>query len=207
MILHLTRGKSPMRVPLRLPASPAEESEAFARLDEISTDVRSTRIMEVTSPIPTLAGYIRFADFNGPDYEKLNRLAEQLDSLTEREQWIFSGALNAESINGLDDVLRVAEHLDDYVILPKINSDTELGRFLVDTGYKNFPEAVRPYLDYRAIGAEYYAENGGAFGCGGYVRRKSSVEQRTEIRPVLITIHLRTMEAAEAMQAPPSKAL
>lgn len=200
MILHLTRGNSPLRVPLRLPASPAEEGEAFARLDEISTDVSSTRIMEVTSPIPTLAGYIKSADINGPDYEKLNQLAERLNSLTEREQWIFSGALDAESINGLDDVLHVAEHLGDYVILPNINSDTELGRFLVDTGYKNFPEAVRPYLDYRAIGAEYYAENGGAFGSGGYVRRKSSVEQRTESRPALITIHLRTMEAAEAMQ-------
>lgn len=119
-----------------------------------------------------------------------------------QELYTFSGALDAESVNGLDDVLRLSERLNEYVILPNIISDVELGRFLVDTGYKNFPEAVLPYLDYGAIGAEYYADNGGAYGPGGYVRRKSSVEQNTEERPALITLHLLTQRVAETMSEP-----
>lgn len=36
----------------------------------------------------------------------------------------------------------------------------------------DFPEAVRPYLDYVGIGAEYYADHGGAYTMDGYVKRR-----------------------------------
>ena len=134
--------------------------------------------------------------------KKLNELAESVEQMTDREWNIFAGALDAESINGLDDILNLSKHLSDYVILPNIGTDTELGRFLVDTGYKNFPEEVQPYLDYRAIGAEYYADNGGAYGPGGYVRRKSSLEQTAEQRVALITLHLFTRRVSETMAEP-----
>lgn len=197
--LHLTRGDNYEGVCLRLPAAPVEIGEAFAMLDEISRYAGDTKIAAVTSPIGNLGQYIRCADMtSGADTEKLNRLAENIDGMSERERQIFSGALDAESINGLDNVLKLAEHLNDYVLLPNISTDTELGRFLVDTGYKNFPEAVQPHLDYAAIGAEYYANNGGAYGPGGYVRRKSSLEQDTENRPSLITLHLFTQKVAMA---------
>ena len=69
-------------------------------------------------------------------------MTAKIDGMSLREQSIFAGVLDAESVNGLDDALRLSERLDDYVILPNIISDIELGRFLVDTGYKDFPEAV-----------------------------------------------------------------
>lgn len=65
----------------------------------------------------------------------------------------------------------------DYVLFPGVLTDTDLGRYLVASGYKDFPEYVRPYLDYRGIGIEYYAEQGGAYSPGGYVRRKNADEQ------------------------------
>ena len=39
-----------------------------------------------------------------------------------------------------------------------------------------FPEAAWPYLDFAKIGAEYYAEHGGAYTYAGYVLRKQDDE-------------------------------
>ena len=190
-------------VALNLPTTPAEVSEACAWFSRLNIDPSEVQIIGVNSPIRKLGQYISGANVHSSeDMEKLNRLAEAIDQMDSREQHIFAGALDAESINGLDDVVKLTTHLGDYIILPNIDSDTELGRFLVDTGYKNFPEAVQPYLDYRAIGAEYYAENGGAYGPGGYVRRKSSLEQAPEHREALITLHLLTQRVAETMAEP-----
>ena len=190
-------------VALNLPAPPAEISEACAWFSRLNIDPSEVQIIGINSPIRKLGQYISGANVHSSeDMEKLNRLAEAIDQMDSREQHIFAGALDAESINGLDDVVKLTTHLGDYIILPNIDSDTELGRFLVDTGYKNFPEAVQPYLDYRAIGAEYYAENGGAYGPGGYVRRKSSLEQTPEHRDALITLHLLTQRVAETMAEP-----
>ena len=190
-------------VALNLPATPAEVSEACAWFSRLNIDPGKVQIIGVNSSIRKLGQYISGADVHSSeDMEKLNRLAEAIDQMDSREQHIFAGALDAESINGLDDVVKLTEHLGDYIILPNIDSDTELGHILVDTGYKNFPEAVQPYLDYRAIGAEYYAENGGAYGPGGYVRRKSSLEQTPEHRDALITLHLLTQRVAETMAEP-----
>lgn len=190
-------------VVLNLPATPAEVSEACAWFSRLNIDPSEVQIIGVNSSIRKLGQYISGANVHSSDdMEKLNKLAETIDQMDSREQHIFAGALDAESINGLDDVVKLTTHLGDYIILPNIDSDTELGHFLVDTGYKNFPEAVQPYLDYRAIGAEYYAENGGAYGPGGYVRRKSSLEQAPEHRDALITLHLLTQRVAETMAEP-----
>ncbi len=48
MILNLTRGNSSLRVPLHLPATPAEIGEAYAKLDTIKPDDRQTHIAGVT---------------------------------------------------------------------------------------------------------------------------------------------------------------
>ena len=194
--LELTRGSESESCYLRLPTTPAGIGEVFSWLDETSTDISLTRIIGALCPVTNITGYIRNADVNSSaDIYKLNRLAEKISVMSDKKRDIFSGALDAESVNGLDDVLRIADSLDDYILLPHIDSDRELGEFLVDTGYKDFPERVHPYLDYAAIGAEYFADHGGAFGQGGYVRRKTSLEQISEERPALITIHLCTLEA------------
>ena len=201
--LHLSVKGAKEGVVLKLPATPAEVSETCAWFERLGIAPGEVRIIGVNSPIRTIGQYISGADIhNAGDMVKLNELAAAIDKMDSRQQNIFAGALDAESINSLDDVLKLSKRLDDYIILPNINSDTEMGRFLVDTGYKNFPEAVQPYLDYRAIGAEYYAENGGAYGSGGYVRRKSSLEQISEHRDALITLYLLTKRMAGTMVDP-----
>ena len=201
--LKLSNKSANEGVVLDLPATPAEVSEAFSWFERIGVEPSAVRIAGVNSPVPTLGQYILRADIHDPaEMKKLNELAEAIEQMDDREWDIFAGALDAESINGLDDVLKISKRLGDYIILPNVKTDTELGRILVDTGYKNFPENVQPYLDYRAIGAEYYAENGGAYGPGGYVRRKSSLEQAPEQRDALITLYLLTPRVTATIANP-----
>ena len=201
--LKLSNKSANEGVVLDLPATPAEVSEAFSWFERIGVEPSAVRIAGVNSPVPTLGQYILRADIHDPaEMKKLNELAEAIEQMDDREWDIFAGALDAESINGLDDVLKISKRLGNYIILPNVKTDTELGRILVDTGYKNFPEAVQPYLDYRAIGAEYYAENGGAYGPGGYVRRKSSLEQAPEQRDALITLYLLTPRVTATIANP-----
>ena len=201
--LKLSNRSANEGVILDLPATPAEVSEAFSWFERLGVDPSAVRIAGVNSPVPNLGPYILRANIHEPaEMKKLNELAEAIEQMDDREWDIFAGALDAESINGLDDVLKISKRLGDYIILPNVKTDTELGRILVDTGYKNFPENVQPYLDYRAIGAEYYAENGGAYGPGGYVRRKSSLEQAPEQRDALITLYLLTPRVTATIANP-----
>ena len=189
--LHLNHGNNHEGVYLRLPATPGEVGKVFGMLEGLGEG--NVTVFDVNCPIQNIRQYIVNTDVSDEDnLAKLQRIAEAIDSMNKTERQIFSGALDAESISGLDDVLRISQHLNDYVILPNISTETELGRFLVDSGYKDFPEEVQPYLDYRAIGAEYYADNGGAFGPGGYVRRKSSLELEPVRRDAIITLHMTT---------------
>ena len=172
--LHLTRGDNYEGVYLRLPATPAEVGEAYAMLDSISRYAGETRIVDAKGPVKNLAQFIKCADLaKREDLEKLNRLAEKIGSMRASEQALLSGALCTESINGLDDVLRVADRLEDYEIITEVTCDRELGGYVVEHGLvMDFPEAVRPYLDYVGIGAEYYANHGGAYTMDGYVKRR-----------------------------------
>ena len=205
-MIQLKFSKQGMRegVALNLPATPAEAGEACAWFERLGISQKEVKIVGASSPVRTLDKYIvTHGDIHrAGDLDKLNTLAEQLDRMDKRQMDILGGAIDAESINSLDDVLDVSSHLDRYVILPNIVSTGELGRFLVDTGYKDFPEETHPYLNYSAIGAEYYADNGGAFGPGGYVRRKAAPELEVQVQKPLITLHLYSASLVQT-KAPP----
>ena len=114
--------------------------------------------------------------------------------MDEQELRIFDGALNAESINGITDILHIADSLKDYIFVNGVTTEKELGRFLVDSGYKGFSESVKPYLDYAAIGTEYYAERGGAFTGSGYTLRRRNAEPMIseQNKTTVFRVHLRT---------------
>lgn len=160
---------------LHFPAPVRDIQESIAGLD---TD--RLRIIDAKSPIRNLAKYIQCADLSSEeDLRVLNAIAQRTDAMTETEAKIFSGVLDSESVNGLNDVLRIAHSLEQYQIIPEVTSDRELGIWLVDNNLLDvsFPETVRPYLDYVAMGAEYYANHGGAYTLSGYVKRKEDVPQ------------------------------
>jgi hypothetical protein len=176
--LHLTRADDYVGVYLQLPATPAEIGEVWSWLDETSTDVSSTRIVGAISEVGNIGRYLKNADVNAPgQMQKLNRLAEITDTLDRDRCRLFEGALDAESVNGLDDVIAIGERLDQYLFVRHVTSDRELGLCLVTYGIKPFDESVQPYLDYAKIGIEYYSNHGGAYTAGGYVLRRDSAEQ------------------------------
>jgi len=178
LMLHLTRADSDEGVYLQLPASPAEIGETWGWLDGISDDVASTRIVEAISNVRNIGGYLKNVDVNDSEQiKKLNRIGEITDTLDRDECRLLEGALNAESVNGLDDVITIGERLDQYLYIPHVTNDRELGICLVNHGVRPFDESVQPYLDYVRIGVEYYSDHGGSYTAGGYVVRRDSVTQ------------------------------
>ena len=188
--LLLNHGLGHEGVYLRLPATPADIGSAFSMLDRLGTGAVS--IFDVECPVPNIRQYILHADINDQDsLDKLQELAQRIATMDRKEQHTFSGALDNESINGIDDVLLVAKNLEGYVLLPNINTDADLGRFLVDTGFKDCPEDMQAYLDFGAIGRDFRTEYGGAFGSGGFVRRKNSFDLKEDADPI-ITLYMHT---------------
>lgn len=166
--LFMKRSGSPVIVPLNLPASHDAMTEAASQLDEASR-AGKTEIVEIKSVIANLPSYLGgFEPDSRTQLAQLNRLASIIAKMDSRERNIYAGALDGNSINDLNDMIRVAEQVSDYILIPNVNSDVTLGRYVAVAGQiqgdPRFPEAVWPYLDFSKIGAEYYAEHGGAYG-------------------------------------------
>lgn len=206
MIICLTRGKSSMRVPLRLPATPAEVREVYAKLDTLDHS-GTTRLAGVVSSVKKLEDYLSHVELNDPsEIDKLNRLAEKVNVMDGKKAAIFTGALETETVNGLDDVVSIADSLDSYVFQPNICSDQELGIFLVDTGYIDVPERLRQYVNYASIGAEYYSDFGGAYTPLGYVQREDAAPKLDTDRKTVFTAYLRAGNRQCVLKLPASNA-
>lgn len=189
--LHLSRDRGGT-AQLRLPADVSVYQEPLDHQGENGGPAGILKVTHVDSPIENLGHYLVYTpilDFS--DLSKLNTLAEKVDSMSQQEQRLFAGALDTESVNGLGDILRIAGSLDQYEMIKGVTSDRELGGWLVENDRLDvsFPEAVRPYLDYAAIGAGYYADHGGAYTVNGYVKRREEAPVQTEVpRAMLLTL-------------------
>lgn len=100
---------------LQLPASPADVQQKLNTLRNGSEQNAPISIRDVNEPLSYLRQYIQNVDLtSGPELEKLNRLSEKVDGMSAQEQHILWGALDAEGIDGLDDVLSIASSLGQY---------------------------------------------------------------------------------------------
>ena len=148
MILTLARDKSGKCVGLRLPATSADIGAVYAKLDAISADERKTYILRADTGIGSLDRWLRDRKMDGSgDYTELGELSEKIDRMSDTERKTFDGALTGSARERVTDLLRIADSLDDYIFIHGVTTEKELGRFLVDSGYKGFPESVKPYLD------------------------------------------------------------
>ncbi len=174
--LKLTRGNDPEGIYIRLPSAQEKIKEAVARLDAISEDVATTRILNIAGNVRNLGNYIQNADLSQPDgLQKIEALAEKLQTLDMESCLKFEGMLDANMIQGVDDIMKLADCLDEYVLLPEVGTGSALGRYLVNQGIFECPDHIRPYLDYQTIGQEFYSNHGGAFCRGGYAVQKAEL--------------------------------
>ena len=180
--LHLGRRYESAELHLHLPAAPDEIREKLTWLDDYAEDLsKPVELRDVDCEIVGIRQYLRQADLSREgELDRLNALAEKIEGMDWRQRDLLWGALDCESIGSLDNVLRVADELDQYELLGDIRNDRDLGAHLVETGWKQFPDYVLPYLDYAAIGLEYRSERGCSFNGGGYVRKKETDQQLEE---------------------------
>ena len=181
IILHLGRRFESAELHLHLPAAQEEIEEKLTCLDDYAEDLsKPVELRDVDCEIVGIRQYLRQADLSREgELDRLNTLAKKITGMDRQKKDLLWGALDCESIGSLDDVLRVADSLDQYELLRNIRNDGDLGAYLVETGWKQFPGYVLPYLDYGAIGLEYRVEHPGSFNAGGYVRKKG-IDQQME---------------------------
>lgn len=147
--LFMKRSGSPVIVPLNLPASHDAMTEAASQLDEASR-AGKTEIVEIKSVIANLPSYLSGLDPGSrTQLAQLNQLSSIIAKMDSRERNIYTGALDGNSINDLNDMIRVAEQVSDYILIPNVNSDVTLGRYVAVAGQiqgdPRFPEAAWPY--------------------------------------------------------------
>ena len=146
--LFMSRSGSSVIVPLRFPASQSAITEASCQLDGASREGK-TKIVEMKSVIANLPSYLGgFEPDSRTQLAQLNRLASIIAKMDSRERNIYAGALDGNSINDLNDMIRVAEQVSDYILIPNVNSDVTLGRYVAVAGQiqgdPRFPEAAWP---------------------------------------------------------------
>ncbi|WP_195377255.1 antirestriction protein ArdA [Anaerotruncus rubiinfantis] len=177
--LNLSRADNAEGIYLNLPAPPAKINYAFSELDKISSDTSTTKIVDVVSNVYNLNDYLKSADVEQPGIlDKIGELARILQTMDRDSCLKFEGVLDANSVNGIDDILRLSESLDQYTLIHDAASGSTLGKYLVNNGAMSFPERIRPYLDYQIIGEEFYADHGGAFCRAGYVVRNDELPEQ-----------------------------
>ena len=185
--------------------APHIESDGLQLLNWIATapgrdKPRKLLIADLESPIRNLKQYVP----QDAVPELLNTLAIKIGYMGPEEQVCFEGALDLNSVMGMDDILRIADELDQYEMLLDVSSMVELGRYLVSGGIVEFPESVWPYLDFEKIGIEYDSEHGGVFKGTSYVTRKEDApEQALDAdRPQVFKVHLYTSKVGDTMPGP-----
>lgn len=196
--LILRRGESGKQSLLSFPAdTPAARDENAAILAELKRGTAPVFIESAASPVLNLGCYLRGIDILADgEAERIERLAERLEQMSEIDCDKFSGMLDAISISGTKDILKLTEQLDDYTILPNCSSPRSIGRYLVGCGAFPVPEKLTGYIDYGAVGTEFQSEHGGAVCCRGYVVQKKGLPQEvledlhSEVKPAIQEITL-----------------
>lgn len=136
---------------------------------------------------------------------QLNELVEAIERMSGRDLQIFSGALDLESIGSPADALRVSQQMERYERIEGAATEEKLGRWLVEQEQSDirFPEEVRPYLDYTAIGNRYHDCHGGVFTPEGYVRQRKAIPALE--KDAVICLTLATTEQSDTLLLPASE--
>ena len=177
--LFLRQGENGKQVLLSFSATtPAEKADVAATMESLKSMSKTVTIQGAASEVMNLSEYLKGIDLAAEgEVERINQLAERLEHMSEVDCDKFAGMLDANSISGTKDILRLTERLDDYVILPGCGSAQSIGKYLVGCGAFLVPEKLIGYINYEALGIEFCDAHGGAACSRGYVVRKEGLPQ------------------------------
>ena len=177
--LFLRQGETGKQVLLSFPATTLTEiADVAATLETLKSMSKTVTIQGAASEVMNLGQYLKGIDLAAEgEVERINQLAERLEHMSEVDCDKFAGMLDANSISGTKDILRLTEQLDDYVILPGCSSAHSIGKYLVGCGAFPVPEKLIGYINYEAVGIEFCDAHGGAACSRGFVVRKEGLPQ------------------------------
>lgn len=177
--LFLRQGENGKQVLLSFPATTLTEiADVAATMESLKSMSKTVTIHGAASEVMNLGLYLSGVDLAAEgEVERIDQLADRLEHMSEVDCDKFAGMLDANSISGTRDILRLTEHLDDYVILPGCGSAHSIGRYLVVCGAFPVPEELTGYINYEALGIEFCDAHGGAACSRGFVVRKEGLSQ------------------------------
>ena len=177
--LFLRQGENGKQVLLSFPATtPAEKADVAATMESLKSMSKTVTIQGAASEVMNLGLYLSGVDLAAEgELERIDQLADRLEHMSEVDCDKFAGMLDANSISGTKDILRLTERLDDYVILPGCGSAQSIGKHLVGCGAFLVPEKLIGYINYEAVGTEFQDAHGGAACSRGFVVRKGGLPQ------------------------------
>ena len=175
--LFLRQGENGKQVLLSFPVvTPVEKADVAATMETLKSMSKTVTIQCAASEVMNLGLYLSGVDLAAEgEVERINQLAERLERMSEVDCDKFAGMLDANSISGTKDILRLTERLDNYVILPGCSSAHSIGRYLVGCGAFPVPEKLIGYINYEAVGIEFCDAHGGAACSRGFVVRKEGL--------------------------------
>ena len=158
-----------------------EESEQVRRsLERQHPSMMLPFVGAVDSKFPELeerlVGELVFQEKN---LDRLNQLAERLESLNGAEEMLFRAAFRMEAPYTVGQILETLGHLDRYQLHPEIGNLEELGRYLSQEETSQLPEGLEAYVDYAGIG-RLRQEDRGYLTEGGYVEKRKDLVEQTE---------------------------
>ena len=175
--LILRQGETGKQLLLSFPTTtPAEKEDVDRTLETLKSMSKTVTIQGAASEVMNLGLYLSGVDLAAEgELERINQLADRLEHMSEVDCDKFAGMLDANSISGTRDILRLTEHLDDYVILPGCSSAQSIGKYLMDCGAFPVSEKLIGYINYEAVGIEFCDAHGGAPCSRGFVVRKEGL--------------------------------
>lgn len=157
---------------MQFPATKEEAEQVRRSLERQHTSMMLPFVGAVDSRFPELeerlVGELVFQEKN---LDRLNQLAERLESLNGEEEMLFRAAFRMESPYTVEQIQETLGHLDCYQLHPEIRNFEELGRYLTQAETSQLPEQLEDYIDYAGIGRNCQGDYG-YLTEGGYVEKR-----------------------------------
>ena len=177
--LFLRQGENGKQVLLSFPTTtPAEKEDVDRTLETLKSMSKTVTIQGAASEVMNLGLYLSGVDLAAEgEVERIDQLAERLEHMSEVDCDKFAGMLDANSISGTKDILRLTERLDDYVILPGCGSAQSIGKYLIDCGVAPTLKQLCKNIDYETVGKIFLDAHTGAACSRGFVVRNEHLPQ------------------------------